>query len=120
MTCLLLAPAGLSGAHCQETPGSWHPATAVQEPGGTVGSGQVLIGDLPADSGTVVLHRVSAQSAAEIDSVRFAEGGAFEIRLPGDAGDGMDDVFFAAVRHQGVLYFGEAFTGRPEDGRHAM
>lgn len=90
-------------------------ATA-QEPGGGVLSGRVLVGDVPLDSGTVVLHRVSARSSGEVDSTGVGAGGAFELRLPEVSGDAADEVFFAAVRHQGVLYFGEAFTGQPETG----
>ena len=84
-----------------------------QEPGGGVLSGQVLVGDQPADSGTVVLHRVSSQFSGEIDSVPVGDGGAFEIRLPEVSGDGTDDVFVATIRYQNVLYIGEAITAHP-------
>lgn len=111
MTAALIASSAAAG---QETPGSRSAATAAQEPGSGVLSGQVLVGDLPADSGTVVLHRVSAQFAGAIDSVSVGTGGAFEIRLPEVSGDGTDDVFFATIRYQDVLYIGEAITAQPE------
>jgi len=79
-------------------------------------TGQVLIGDLPADSGTVVLHRVSQQFSGEIDSVRVGDGGVFEIRVPEVTGADDDDVFLAAIRYQDVLYVGEAITAQPESG----
>ena len=104
----------------QESPvGRAHPV-AVQESGGRVLSGRVFVGDLPADSGTVVLHRVSAQSAGEIDSVGVGEGGVFEIRLPEVSGDGLDDVFLATIHYQGVLYMGEAITARADAGPYVI
>ncbi|MDE2874049.1 MAG: hypothetical protein OXU69_15310 [Gemmatimonadota bacterium] len=116
MACLFVPSAEFARAHCRETADSRPPAAGAQEPGGPVLSGRVLIGDLPADSGTVVLHRVSAQSAGEIDSVAVGEGGIFEIRLPEASGDETDEVFFATIRYQEVLYIGEAVTARPEAG----
>lgn len=113
MTAALIVPPSAAG---QETPDGRSAATAEQEPGSGVLSGQVLVGDLPADSGTVVLHRVSAEFVGEIDSVGVGEGGTFEMRLPEISGDGLDDVFFATVRYQNVLYFGEAITAHPEPG----
>lgn len=104
----------------QEIPIGRNAAIAAQEPGGVVVSGQVLIGDLPADSGTVVLHRVAAESAGVIDSVRVGTGGAFEIRLPEVSGDGMDDVFVATVRYQDVLYVGDAITAQPDAGLYLI
>lgn len=93
-----------------ELPDSRAGVSAAQEPGGGVLTGRVLIGDLPADSGTVVLHRVSSQFSGEIDSVPVGDGGVFEIRVPEVSGDGTDEVFLAAIRYQDVLYIGEAIT----------
>ena len=113
LLAVLVPLAGTGPAHGRESPDDRAAPQAAQEPGGGVLSGQVLIGDLPADSGTVVLHRVSSQSSGEIDSVRVGDGGLFEIRLPEVSGDGGDDVFFATMRHQNVLYIGPAITAQP-------
>lgn len=109
----LVPPAGAGLAHGQEPPDDGAATAAADEPGGDVLSGQVLIGDLPADSGTVVLHHVSRQFSGEIDSVRVGTGGFFEIPLPEVSGDGTGDVFFATIRYQNVLYVGEAITAPP-------
>lgn len=111
LTASLIATRAVAG---QEIPGSREPEATAQKPSGGVLSGQVLIGDVPADTGTVVLHRVSAQFLGEIDSVTVGEGGTFEIPLPDVSGDGTDDVFFATIRYQGVLYIGDAITAQPE------
>ena len=121
MASLVAPRAGACRADGQEVPGGSWLATVEQEPGGGVLSGWVLVGDLPADSGTVVLHRVSAQFSGEIDSVRVGAGGAFQMRLPEVSGDAADDVFFATIRYQDVLYIGEAITARPEpDGTYVI
>ena len=120
--CVLLATsaAGVNAltthAHGPGPSGARYFAPAAQEPAGGDLSGQVLVGDLPADSGIVVLHRVSARFSGEIDSVGVGTGGAFELRLPEVSGDETEDVFFATFRYQDVLYIGEAFTARPEAG----
>lgn len=113
LTASLISPVAGSG---QDPPVSRDPDTTTLRPQGGVLSGQVLIGDLPADSGTVVLHHVSTESSGEIDSVTVREDGTFEIPLPEVAGDGTDDVFFASIRYQDVLYIGEAITAQPEAG----
>ena len=79
--------------------------------GAPVLSGEVLIGDEPADSGTVVLHRVSALFTGEVDSVSVGRTGAFRLPLPAVPDPERGDVFFASVRYQNVLYFGEAIIG---------
>lgn len=114
MAAALIVPAAAAG---RVIPGGRPAPVAAQEPVSGVLSGQVLIGDLPADSGTVVLHRVSPRFSGEVDSVGVGEGGTFEIRLPEVPGDGTDDVFFATIRYQEVLYIGEAITARPEAAR---
>ncbi len=78
-------------------------------------AGRVLVADRPADTGTVVLHRVSGEWSGEVDSVALARDGSFRLGLPADRGAG-DDVFFATVRYQDILYFGQAVTGLPEPG----
>lgn len=87
-----------------------------QEPVGTfVFSGQVQVGGEPADSGTVVLHRVAPLSpdlSGRVDSVRIAGGGRFEFAVQPDSTGG--DVYFASIRYQNVLYFGPPFTSVAE------
>lgn len=71
--------------------------------------GQVLVGDTAMRSGTVVLHRVSQIEQGEIDSTRVA-GGSFAFRLPALPNPTVGELYFASVRHQGVMYFGPAIT----------
>lgn len=73
-------------------------------------AGQVLIGDAPADSGTVVLHRVSPTFTGALDSVRVERGGVFTMPLADLSEDATDDVFFASIRYRNVLYVGGAIT----------
>ena len=72
--------------------------------------GQVWIGDDLADSGTVVLHQVSALFSGALDSTGVDPSGTFELQLPGAPSPAEGDVYFASVRYDGVLYFGEALT----------
>lgn len=69
-------------------------------------SGEVRIGSEPADSGTVVLHRVSTLFSGEVDSVAVRGDGRFEFVIPGPRDALGDDVYFASMRYQGILYFG--------------
>ena len=73
--------------------------------------GRVLEGDVPAEGGIVVLHSVSPDSAGEVDSVRVAADGSFELVLPGipDA-EVRSQIYFASIQYEGVLYFGTAIT----------
>jgi hypothetical protein len=73
--------------------------------------GRVLLGDEPLPGIQVVLHRVSADSAGELDSIPTDPDGGFRFRLPGvpDPGE-RGRVYFASVRHQGILYFGAALS----------
>ena len=76
-------------------------------------SGELLIGDERADSGTVVLHQVSAFFTGQVDSARVGADGRFTLALPGPmAGEGgaAGEVYFASTRYQGVLYFGGPVT----------
>ena len=81
---------------------------AAQTPGRFVFAGEVRIGAEPADTGTVVLHRVSPTFTGSIDSVALAEGGRFEFAVE-PAADA--DVYFASVHRDNVLYFGAPVTG---------
>lgn len=69
-------------------------------------SGEVRIGEELADSGTVVLHRVSALFSGEVDSVSVSGDGGFAFVIPEGFGSPGGDVYFASLRYQGVLYFG--------------
>jgi len=90
-----------------------------REPEVRVLSGRVLVGDRPADTGTVVLHRVAGGSSGEVDSVAVGPGGQFELALPEGSGTG-DEVFFATTRYQDVLYFGQAITRLPSAGGYVI
>ncbi|HSR43523.1 MAG TPA: hypothetical protein VLL48_15150 [Longimicrobiales bacterium] len=82
---------------------------AGQQEASPVLEGRVVKAGAPVDSATVVLHRVGIDTAGEIDSVRVDGGGAFRFDLPTvpDPG-GRGEVYFASVRHLGILYFGTA------------
>lgn len=69
-------------------------------------SGSVLLGEAPLASGVVVLHHMDDQGAGEVDSTRVGSDGSFTIRLPGVPNPARGDVYFASVRHAGVMYFG--------------
>ena len=103
----------------QESGGREPGTGVVQEPEVRVLSGRVLVGDRPADTGTVVLHRVAAGSSGEVDSVAVGPGGQFELALPEGSGTG-DEVFFATTRYQDVLYFGQAITRLPSSGGYVI
>ena len=78
-----------------------------QASSGLVISGEVRIGDELADSGTVVLHRVSALFSGQVDSVSVRSDGRFEFVIPEPEHPPLgDDVYFASLRYQGILYFG--------------
>jgi hypothetical protein len=61
------------------------------------------------DSGRVTLHRVTPDTAGELDSVSVGADGGFRFELPSvpDPG-GRGDVYFASMRYRDVLYFGDA------------
>lgn len=81
-----------------------------QLPERVVLSGQVLVGDVPADTGTVVLHRVSPTFTGEVDSTSVGPDGVFEVPVPELADEPAGDVFFASIRYRNVLYVGGAIT----------
>ncbi len=83
-----------------------HGAVAQEEPPPEL-AGRVLLGDRPVDTATVVLHRVTADEAGPVDSVRVDEEGSFRFALPGLPGaNDARNIYFASVRRYGVLYFG--------------
>ena len=116
LVSFVIQSAGTSAARGQEVDDAGRSGTGFrrQESGGVL-VGQVLVGDRPADTGTVVLHRVSGALSGEVDSVGVEPGGFFELTLPDGAETG-DEIFFATIRHQDILYFGQAITGLPDPG----
>ena len=59
----------------------------------------------------VVLHRIAVDQAGEIDTVQAAVNGRFAFELPTvPTSEAEGDVYFASVRHQGILYFGSAVS----------
>lgn len=80
-------------------------------PGRFVFAGEVRIGTEPADTGTVVLHRVSPIASGSVDSVEVTEGGRFEFVVDAPADSAAVDVYFASIRYQNLLYFGAPVTG---------
>jgi hypothetical protein len=77
-----------------------------QVPAEPVLNGRVLLGDGTLDSGTVVLHQMSDQSGGEVDSTRLGSDGTFAIPLPSVPNPARGELYFASVRHAGVMYFG--------------
>jgi hypothetical protein len=73
--------------------------------------GRVLVGDGPVPGVQVVLHRVAEDSAGELDSLRAGGDGSFRFALPSLPIEGPGgSIYFASVRHQGILYFGPPVT----------
>ena len=73
-------------------------------------AGTVLVGDTAMTDGTVVLHHLSDAGQGQLDSLPVGGDGSFEFVLPNVPDPTRSDVFFASVRHAGVLYFGPAVT----------
>ncbi len=86
-------------------------AASAQVPAHEQLRGTVMVGSEPLSEGTVILHRVSTDSSGNIDSTRVARDGTFSFVLPTvpDPG-GRNDIYFASVRLEGVLYFGQAVS----------
>ncbi len=84
-------PAGPAGA--QEL------ATAVLQ-------GEVTRSGAPVPDQTVQLHRVSADTAGEIDSAQTGRDGRFRFVLPRVPDPSRQEVYFASTRFSGILYFG--------------
>jgi hypothetical protein len=86
--------------------GSANPAAAQEQPRL---EGALVVGDAPADTGTVVLHRVTLEEAGPVDSVTVGVGGAFAFLLP-DAPEPGGAMYFATYRHDGVVFFAPPIT----------
>ena len=112
MAGLLAAAAGRFLCWCAAIFAVFPVALACQEsPGGFVLSGEVRIGGELADTGTVVLHRVSPTFSGTVDSVPVAPMGRFEFTVDAVPDSEGGDVYFASIRHQNVLYFGGPVAG---------
>jgi hypothetical protein len=72
--------------------------------------GTAFVGGEPMSDGTVVLHHLSDGTQGDLDSVSVDSDGAFAFDLPNVPDRARSDIFFASVRHHGVLYFGPAIT----------
>ncbi len=83
------------------------PALA-QELARPVLTGRAFLADSALTVGTVVLHRMSGAEAGEIDSTRVARDGSFSVPLPSVPNPAVEEIYFASVRHAGVVYFGRA------------
>ena len=68
-------------------------------------SGTLFISGTPADSGLVILHRVTPEEAGRIDSTRVGAGGSFSFRLPNLPIPGTGEVFFrfGGIRRGGLF-----------------
>lgn len=86
-------------------------AQVVAEP---ILAGQAFLADTALTSGTVVLHRMSTDVQGVVDSVGVAPDGSFIFRLPRVPDPATQEMYFAAVRHDGVIYPGRIIT-RPID-----
>lgn len=64
----------------------------------------------------MVLHRVSAFFSGEVDSAAVGPNGTFRLRAPQAPNPDGGDIYFASIRYQDVLYFGQAVTAVPEAG----
>ena len=72
--------------------------------------GVVQVGEEPLGEGQVVLHRIDQLEQGQLDSLALGSDGTFSFRLPSVPDPGGDQIYFASVRHHGVLYFGSAVT----------
>lgn len=76
-------------------------------------TGTLTVGGVPADTGTVVLHRVTPEVSGPVDSVGVAPGGGFSLEL--GAAPGADGaMYFATYRHEGVLFFGSPVSAEEQ------
>jgi hypothetical protein len=86
-----------------------------QETAEAVIRGRVMLGDGPLPGATVVIHRVAPDGSGELDSIAAGTDGTFRVRLPHVPDpENRSEMFFASVRHQGILYFGVPVTTAAE------
>ena len=72
--------------------------------------GTAFLGDTVMSDGIAVLHHLTQGTQGELDSIRLGADGSFRFTLPGTPDPIRSDIFFASVRHDGVLYFGPMIT----------
>lgn len=72
--------------------------------------GRLYLDTIPADSGTVILHRVNPEDAGPVDSVRVGSGGNFVFPVQTPPAPGSGEVLFVSSRREGILYFGEPIS----------
>ena len=73
-------------------------------------NGSAYVGDTTLTDGVVVLHHLSNGEQGGLDSLSLSSVGAFTFTLPEVPDAAGRDVFFASIRHLGVLYFGPMIT----------
>jgi hypothetical protein len=83
---------------------------AAQVPAAPILEGTAFVGDDAMSAGTVILHHLTEGTQGELDSLTVGADGRFSFALPSVPDPERSDVFFASVRHDGVLYFGPAIT----------
>jgi len=72
--------------------------------------GRLFLSGVPADSGTVTLHRITPVESGDLASIQVGPGGEFSYALPNLPIPGSGEIFIASSRYDGVLYFGAALT----------
>ena len=76
--------------------------------------GTAFLGDTVMSDGTAVLHHLPQGTQGELDSTRLGRDGAFRFSLPREPDPILSDIFFASIRHIGVLYFGPMIRSAEE------
>lgn len=76
--------------------------------------GTAFLGDTVMSSGTAVLHHLTQGAQGELDSIQVGQDGGFRFALPRAPDPILSDIFFASVRHAGVLYFGPMIRSEQE------
>ena len=86
---------------------------AAEDPDPAPGLSGLLVHDgVPADSGTVILHRIDADRAGPVDSVRVDAGGQFRFSLPERA----LTLWFVSTSRDGVTYSSAPLSASAPDG----
>lgn len=72
--------------------------------------GTLFLDEVPADTGTVVLHWVTPEESGVVDSTTVDDQGQFSLELPHLPIPNSSEVFFATSRFDDVLYTGSYIT----------